>query len=204
MEMTAPLSPEVPVRSPIQDLRTRAGSRQRAVRLSSSGCGAGEHLKLDAACCRVWRASADLISRLPPEHVAPRHRQPWGDTNIDSAVADGLTYVTARSCDWHTDWPEVFELLVVRGIAMLHIGPLDRRSCIIRDESTEVQHRCALERGDIIQLWPMAFHRVITRRSLSLLSPDQQHHHSESQVPFKTIQDQEQVFRRLLTSASVT
>jgi hypothetical protein len=117
---------------------------------------------------RIWKADDQLMSLLPNERRAPLHED-YQNRAIGVAAKHGLDYVTAVTCDWHNDWPEVFEYLVVRGTARLRFGT---EPCYKHEANHEpkqfTMHR--LERGHVIQLWPMVPHQVIILGSIAMLS----------------------------------
>ncbi len=116
---------------------------------------------------RIWKASDDLMSLLPNPRRVPTHQ--GYDNSISTATKHGLEYVTCVLGDWHNDWPEIFEYLVVRGSAELYIGeePCSKREAQLAPIKFTKHH---LERGYCIQLWPMVPHRVGMIGSMSLLS----------------------------------
>lgn len=125
-------------------------------------------MKLNIPNCRVWRASEDLLEVLPREKEAPRFEAFSED--IEPYTHNDLDYVLCRRCAWHTDWPELFSFVVVRGSMNLEVGPLGSQPQSQQWEKCPIIGSCILERGDVIQLWPLAYHRVTGRGRLALLS----------------------------------
>lgn len=112
--------------------------------------------KLCVPSCRVWRAPQRLIDLLPEE--SPSHVDRYGE--IDVTSYRGLSWLTCKECDWHTDWKEMFFYFVASG------GLTLRLSFVAKSEELNIGFdpievgRCRLFRGDIVALWPMALHRV--------------------------------------------
>lgn len=117
---------------------------------------------------RIWKVSDELMSLLPPERHTPIHEN-YQDRAIDIGRKHGLDYVTAVTCDWHNDWPEVFEYLVVSGRATLYFGdvPLTKGES---EHEPKVFTKHTIERGCCLQLWPMVPHRISSLKTVAMLS----------------------------------
>lgn len=120
---------------------------------------------------RVWTAGTELFTSLPPEIDAPGLYH--GEINdIDLRWHNGIKYCVFRTCDWHVDWSQVFEYVVVRGHGRLCVGPLDNGLRRVSESPPKTYHTVKIQRGDVIQLWPLALHRGICRGSVAMLCND--------------------------------
>lgn len=138
-------------------------------------------MKIDLPYIRVWSAGEKLTALLPPATEAPFHGDYHND--IDTVWVKGLEYVTCMSCQWHTDWREIFEYVVARGVGTLFVGVNEYTGEGVCYDDPEKFRRIKIERGDCIQLWPMHSHRVTCRGSMALLSNDV--HRSNEDRTFK-------------------
>ncbi len=148
-------------------------------------------LKLDSPYCRVWAAGPELLAKLPPEELAPVHDRKESDRDIDIDFSHGLDWTTCVSCDWHVDWDQMFELVLARGTGTLHIGGLSPKKGAVSDSVLGINGRpkkCRLVRGDVIQLWPLAWHRVSSRGTLAFIEAK-----GGNELSFRTQEDQEQL-----------
>lgn len=125
-------------------------------------------LLIDGRYCRVWRASADLLAVMPPVKDVPAHSD---YEDIWVLRHNGLEYVTSHSCEWHTDWPQMFNFLVAAGgghFSVSNLGRLQSSQEIVMP----TRHTLYVKRGHIIQLWPMAYHKVECSKDISMISLD--------------------------------
>jgi hypothetical protein len=125
-------------------------------------------MKINHPDCRVWSASAALREVLPPANGIDPH--PTSDMQpIDVYKTNGLSWIASKTCAWHSDWQEMFCFLVVRGSAMFYLGHAVDGDGSTERKTTKVIAKCRIRRGDIIQLWPMRYHRVTVDQQLSAI-----------------------------------
>jgi hypothetical protein len=128
-------------------------------------------VKLNTSHCRVWRAGSQLLGVLPSVADAPRYNPYLTNNDIVAGLSHrGMTWTTCMTCDWHTDWSQVFELLMIRGSGRLHIGNVSETAGESGAANEfKARHVCPIERGDVIQLHGMVQHRVTARGYLAFL-----------------------------------
>jgi hypothetical protein len=155
--------------------------------------------------CKVWRASRSLTSILPTGSDVLRHS---GGLEIYQERYRGFDYLLcASSNDWHSDWEQVFEMVVVAGYGRLHLDPPEPREKPAPNMTYlfggpeprgEGHVICHIDVGDVIQLWGNAYHRLTTRNNVTLLQTKRSNVSRTGPKVFKSRRDQERFFIDLI------